>query len=130
MTNLPGCGRDACAPGRRRGAAAIIAIALIAVLGAMTAVMLTDFHRSQMLRRQTEIRTQANQLLADFKERTVARLQADPAAPEERIVIPPFSRRFHGTFILTFDSAKIQVEYNDDHGKTIYLEKEHIVSDR
>jgi hypothetical protein len=114
----------------RRGAAAMIALVLIAVLGVITAVMLKDFHRNQMSRRKVEVRSQAGQLLADFKERTLTRLQADPAASEERIEIPPFSPRFEGTFILTFGSEGIQVQYINDLGKTLYVETQSLNLDR
>ena len=108
----------------RRGAAVIIALVLIAVLGAVTAAMLKDFHQSRLQRQQTEAGIQAKLLLADFKERTLERLRADPAAPDEQIVLPPFSARFRGTFTLAFESPEIQVEYNDDAGKTIYSERQ------
>ena len=108
---------------RKRGAAAMIALVLIAVLGAITAVMLKDFHHSLKQQQQAEIRTQAKQLLADFHKRTTARLQADPEAPEEQIVIPPFSPRFDGTFTLTSEAEEVKVEYTDEQGKTVYFEK-------
>ncbi len=110
----------------RRGAAAMIAIVLIAVLGAITAVLLNNFHHNYQQRLRQEIRAQAKMLLVDFKARTEARLQADPAAPDERIVIPPFSDRFDGTFSLTFGSNEIQVDFLDVHGKTTYSEKQEL----
>ena len=106
----------------------MIALVLVAVLGAITAAMLKDFHQNRAQRRQAEVRIQAKLLLADFKERTLVRLQADPAAPGERIEIPPFSR-FDGTFTLTFEPPEIHVEYiesNDDREKTIYREKQNL----
>jgi len=91
----------------RRGAALIIAMVLLAVVGIVAATALTQILRNRQQTRTDLIRQQADLLIEDALRNAEGRRAADSEFSGETITLGPDQQPFHGTF-------RITTRYQDD----------------
>ena len=111
-------------PPNRRGAALIIALVLLTVLGMVAGVVLTQILRDRRESQQELVRIQSRQLLDDALRNAEAKRQSDSAFSGETLTLGPDHQPFLGTFQLTTrleeDAFTGVVEYHNKEGKTLY----------
>ena len=115
----------------RKGAALIIALVLIAVIGTISAILLKNLLEDRLQQRRVEIRAQSKLLLADGVKRTETKLQENADFPGEQIAITPFSSRWNGTYYLTSrkenDQMIVALECRDESDRIFYTEEQTVL---
>ena len=112
----------------RSGAALIIALVLLLLVGAISTSLIRGFYTDRHARNQSQIREQAELLRYDFAERAKIQRTATPDFTGETLRLTKLSNTFDGTFQLTstFPEAEgtaepvVQIEYYDETNKLIY----------
>jgi len=109
----------------RRGAALIIAIVLLAVLGIVAGMTLPQIIRDRQESRMDLLRAQSRLLLDDALRSAETKREADPEFFGETLTLTPDQQPFAGTFQVTTlyenDAFVGIVEYYDKNGKRITL---------
>ena len=112
----------------RRGAALIIALVLLLLVGAISTSLIRGFYTDRQERNRSQIRTQAELLCHDFAELAKIQRTIAPDFTGETLALTKISDTFDGTFQLTstFPEAEgtaepvVQIEYYDETNKLIY----------
>ena len=108
-------------PQPRRGAALIVAIALLAVLGIVAGMTLPQIIRDQHEARTDLLRVQSRQLLDDALRIAEAKREADSEFSGETLTLTPDQHSLAGTFQITTryenDTFVGEVEYRDEHDR-------------
>lgn len=113
----------------RRGAAVIIALVLLLLVGALSTSLIRGFYTDRRERDQSFIREQAELLQHDFVERTQIQRNASPDFAGETLALTGLSGSFDGTFQLTSTFAEtpegtvepvVVVDYYDAANKLTY----------
>ena len=108
----------------RRGAALIVAIVLLAVLGVVAGIALPQIIRDRHEARMDLLRIQSRQLLHDAFRIAETKREADPEFSGETMTIAPGLHSFPGTFHVTTryenDAFVGVVEYRDENGKLLH----------
>lgn len=108
----------------RRGAALIIALVLLAILGIVAGVVLPQVIRAKHEMWLDSVRTQSRQLLDDALRNADVKRQSESAFSGETLTlgsdVQPFSGTFQVTTRLENDVFAANVEYRDEQGKLIY----------
>ena len=111
-------------PPNRCGAALIIALVLLTVLGVVAGAVLPQILRDRQEIRQKLVRIQCHQLLGDAICHAEAKRQSDSAFSGGTWTLGPDVHPFPGTFSVTTryenDALTAEVEYRNEEGKTIY----------
>jgi type II secretory pathway pseudopilin PulG len=112
---------------KRRGAALIIALVLLAFLGIVTGTVLTQIIRDRQEARTELIRIQSQQLLRDALRIAEAKRQSDPVFSGETWTLGPDCQPFPGTFQvatrLENNALVVEVEYRNAQEKLLYTTK-------
>ena len=107
----------------RRGAALIIAIVLLAVLGIVAGTVLPQLLRDRRELRWELVREQSVRLHDDALRNAEAKRKADPAFSGETFALGSEHQPFAGTFQITTrfenDLFTAEVEYADEQGRRI-----------
>ena len=115
----------------RKGAALIIALVLIAVIGTISAILLKNLLEDRLQQRRVEIRAQSKILLADWVKRTETKLRENADFPGEQTAITPFTHRWSGTYYLTSRKENEQMiaalECRDEEGRIFYTEEQTVL---
>ena len=113
-------------PQSRRGAALIVAIVLLAVLGIIAGLTLPQIIRDRYEARIDLIRIQSRQLLDDALRIAEAKRTADPEFSGETLTLTPDQQPFAGTFKVTTryenDTFVGEVEYRDENDKVLMIQ--------
>jgi len=123
----PRCGRRFRRSHPRRGAALIIAMVLLLLVGVISAAIIHGFFQDRRERTQTLIKTQANLLQEDYHRCAKERLTASPDFTGETLKLTGISDSAPGTFELSSvvspsgDAViSTEVRYYDENDKLIY----------
>ena len=107
----------------RRGAALIVAIALLAVLGIIAGMTLPQIYRDRQEARQELLRIQSQQLLDDALRIAEAKREVDAEFSGETLTLTSDQQPFPGTFRVTTryanDAFGGEVEYRDENGRVL-----------
>ena len=105
----------------RRGAALIVAIVLLAVLGIVAGIVLPQILRTRREAQQDLIRAQSRQLLDDVLRNAEQLRESDTEFSGGtftlRLDLQPFSGTFHVTTRLEGDVFVAEVEYHDENDR-------------
>jgi len=108
----------------RRGAALIIALVLLVVIGAVTSVTLPQILRDRQAARMELVRGQAQWLLDDALRLAEAKRLFDSEFSGETMTLGPGNQPFDGVFLVTtkYKDGRFhaEVEYSGGKGKTHY----------
>jgi len=109
---------------KRRGAALIVALVLIAFLGIVAGTLLPQILRDRQESRQDLLRVQSQQLLEDALHRAEEKRKSEPAFSGETLTLGPDRQPYPGTFQISIrlddDSFVAHVEYHNAKGKMVY----------
>jgi type II secretory pathway component PulK len=109
----------------RRGAALIVALVLLTVLGIVTGTVLPRILQDRQEARKDLVRTQSRQLLDDAIRSAESKRQSDSSFSGETLTLDSDSQPFGGTFQVTTrleaDTFVAEIEYRSEAGKVIYL---------
>ena len=113
---------------RRRGAALIIALVLLAVIAIIASTALTQIVRNRQEVQRNLIRQQADLLLRDALRTAEVQRQTDIEFSGETITLPSEQQPFGGTYQVTTqyqnDRFTADVEYRNQQDKVIYQKRE------
>ena len=110
----------------RRGAALIIALVLIAVIGVITSTVLAQMLRDRREARLELIRQQAALLCHDALRRAKVQRESDTGFSGETITLGSDHQPFPGTFRITTqyqnvaDHFSVEVEYRNEKDKIMF----------
>ena len=111
----------------RCGAALIIVLVLLAFIGVIASVTLPQILRNRQEARTELARQQAQWLLDDALRAAEAKRQADSEFSGDTMLFGPDHQPFPGTFqVMTQyqdDRFGAQVEYHDEKGRTLSIER-------
>ena len=109
----------------RRGAALLVAIVLLAVLGLVAATTLPQLLRDRQESRMSLVREQAERLRDDALRKSEVQRESDSEFSGETLELGPDQQPFPGTFQVTTtfqnDRFVAEVEYRNNKGKTLYF---------
>ena len=104
---------------QRRGAALIIAVVLLAILGIVAGIVVPQIVRDRQNARLDLLRTQAQQLLDDALRNAEGKRESNPEFAGETLTLGPDVQPFPGTFRITTrlenDAFSAEVEYHDEN---------------
>ena len=107
-----------------RGAALIIVLVLLSILGIVAGAALPQIIRNRQAIRMDLLRTQSHQLFADAIRCAEAKRESEPTFSGETFVvgsdIQPFPGSFHVATRLENDAFVAEVEYRNTSRTTIY----------
>jgi type II secretory pathway component PulK len=102
----------------RRGAALIITMVLLAIIGVVAATALAQILRNRQQTRTDLIRQQADLLIDDVLRNAEIRRKSDTEFSGETITLGPDQQPFHGTFRITTryqdDRFVAEIEYSEN----------------
>jgi type II secretory pathway pseudopilin PulG len=108
----------------RRGAALIITLVLLTLIGVVASMTLPQILRDRQEARMELLRTQSRQLLDDALRNAEAKRQSDSEFSGETFTLGPDHQPFPGTFLITTkyqdDRFNAEVEYRHEKGTILY----------